>query len=372
MFLCRNETHLKQINRKLPRGVSNQAILLSLVQDDNRSVSKPLRPLRPKKIFSDAETQTEQPCSHQSKGSTLILNEASSSVNESLLTHGEISFTQVGQSYPVNEGTSSMENNECSVNKESLLQKDKGVTVNIQLERPDMNVSCKHTQTVEYVPAEFEDNFDVEFIDNEDFKGLAHSQTQTNWGLTFDNFPLFEDNETQTLESYLELDQSTIDCATQTILDEMFSVDNETQTRLPSINFDDEFGNMHCGNSMDGQTQTLPRSNFTPADPETLGILNASNNSSIDSQTQTQPWRKFGTSLHILQGLPSVDGQTQTLPYFMDSDSAVEILQASANTSMNNQTQTLPWTNFTDSEATFDVLQASTSNVQTQTVPKYN
>ena len=354
------------LNRKLPGGVSNKALLISLTPDGDGSVSKPLRQLKPKKTFSNVETQTEQPCCSASKASTLTANEASCSISEELVSRNEM-ITEIDQSYPVNESTSLKESNEVSANKGSLIQNDKGVTVNIQLERPDMNALCKHTQTVQYVQPEFEDNFDFT-IDHEDFKELAHSQTQTNCGLTFDHFPLFEDNETQTLESYLEFDQSTIDCATQTILDEMFSVDNQTQTRFLSMHFDDEFGSIHCGNSMDGQTQTLPWTSFVEADTDTLDILNASTNSSMDGQTQTQPWTKFGASLNILQGSPSVDGQTQTLPFFTDSDPTIEILQAS--TSMDDQTQTLPWTNFTGTETTFDVLQASTSNVQTQT--RYN
>ena len=377
-LLYRNERHLKQMNRKLA-GSANQTICISF--DNSKSVSTALRPLKPKKTLSDIETQTEQPCCSYNKCLSLTRNDKSYSVELNASTHNEISLTQNDKTCPVDESISSMENNECSANDDSslgptdkccstdegslLTQKDKEVMVDIHLERSDMNMLCKHTQTVQYVQAEFDENFDVDFtIDNEDFKELTHSQTQTSLGLTFDHFPLFEDNETQTLESYLELDPSTIDCATQTFLDEMFSVDNETQTRLPSINFD-EFGNIHCSNSMDGQTQTIPWTDFTGADAETLDILNASTNSSMDGQTQTLPWINLTQTLNILQG-SSVDGQTQTLPYFADSDMTTpEILQAPTNTNMDDETQTLPWTNFTETTA---FLQSSTSNVQTQTM----
>lgn len=404
MFVCRNERHLKQMNRKLPGNVPNQAICISFVPHDSKSVSTAVRPLKPKKIFSDVETQTIQPCCSHNKVSSLMPNDKVCSVNERLLTYNESLLTQNYKSCPINKSMSLMENNECSANDGSLLvpqdeccstnedlllmQKDKGVMVDIQLERPNIDVLCKHTQ------AGFDENFDFT-IDNEDFKELAHSQTQTNWGLAFDNFPLFEDNETQTLDSYLELDASTIDCATQTILDEIFSVDHETQTLLPSIDFDDNFGSIHCGNIMDGQTQTLPWTNFTGDETldilnassmdcqtqtlpwtnltgaETFDILNASTNSSMDGQTQTLPWTNFGASFNILQGSPgsNVDEQTQTLlsTNFADSDrtTAPDILQASTNSSMDGQTQT----NFIGTETTtLAILQASTSNVETQTV----
>lgn len=148
-----------------------------------------------------------------------------------------------------------------STNEGFLMPEDKDV--DMPVDRPDTGMLCKHTQIG------FHESFDVDFaIDNENLKELAHSQTQTTWDLTFGNFPLFEDNETQTLESYLELDASTIDCATQTILDEIFSVDNETQTRIPSMQFETNFENLHYDNSMDGQTQTQSWTDFTTSDIE--------------------------------------------------------------------------------------------------------
>ena len=167
------------------------------------------RPLRPKKLFSDSETQTEQLCISNSDGRSLVPNE-------------------------------------------------KSVTVDIPVDKPQLEVSCEYNETIGEVHTQTnfisdEQHFDVDFAientseSNEEFKELTNSQTQTSCGLEFDSFPIFEDNETQTLESFLEFDTSsiTIDCATQTknILDDIFSVDTETQTLLPMINFvEEQFG----------------------------------------------------------------------------------------------------------------------------------
>ena len=332
--------------RQVPGCIANQVICISLLPVDNKTVSTAVRPLKPKKMLCETGTQTEQPPCTSNMPVSLMPNDKTCSVNERSLTYKNLDLTLAA------ERSSLIENNEfspndddpsllqkeecCSAKERSLLMHKGGVMVDVQ---SDNDLLCKHTQTVEYLQIE---NFDVDFtIDNEDFKELTHSQTQTNLGLTFDNFPLFEDNETQTLESYLELDPSTIDCATQTILDEIFSVDNETQTRLPTIDFDDDFGSIHCSNSMDGQTQTQPWTNFTSTNTESLDILHSSTNSSTDGQTQTLPWTDFGESFNILENPTgsSVDGQTQTIP----------------------------WVHFADSE-TFDILQGSTSNVETQTM----
>lgn len=185
------------------------------------------RPLRPKKLLTDAETQTEQPC--------FCANDTA----------------------------------------RSLVQNDKSITVDIiPYPRTELGVSCEYTQTMQdeaYTQTSFiadEQHFDMDFTmdnsfgTNEEFKEHANSQTQTTLELTFDGFPLFEDNETQTLDSYLGFDPSniTIDCATQTknIFDEIFSVDNETQTLLPVIDFvEEQLGDIHCNPGMDSQTQTL-------------------------------------------------------------------------------------------------------------------
>ena len=182
--------------------------------------------------------------------------------------------------------------------------------VNVGTERPDLKTLCKYTQTAEYLQDGFDENLDVDFtMDSEDFKELTHSQTQTNWGLTFGN--LFEDNETQTFESYLELDQSTMDCATQTktILDEIFSVDMETQTLIPAISFDADFEAINCGSSMDGQTQTLPWTTFADSDTMSLSMLQSSTSASMDEQTQTFP--TYETTFDILQG-STLNVETQT------------------------------------------------------------
>ena len=333
---------------KVPGSVGgNQVICISLLPVDNKSVSAFVRQIKPKKMLCEIGTQTDQPPCTTNIPLSLVPSDKTSSVNESSLHNKNLDLTLTIESSLLTDNNVSsqkgdvsllLQNEECCSSKDGSLSMGKGI-VDTELEKSDTDMSCKHTQTVEYLQIE---NFDVDFtIDNEDFKELAHTQTQTNLDLTFDNFPLFEDNETQTLESYLDIDPSTIDCATQTILDEIFSVDNETQTRLPTIDFDDDFDSLHCGNSMDGQTQTTPWTNFTGTSADNLDILQSSANSSTDGQTQTLPWSDFGASFNILE--------------------------SSAGSSVDGQTQTIPWVRFADSP-TFNFLQGPTSNVETQTM----
>ncbi|XP_046842373.1 uncharacterized protein LOC124436488 isoform X2 [Xenia sp. Carnegie-2017] len=145
---------------------------------------------------------------------------------------------------------------------------------------------CKQTQTKDDFSHGFD--FDVDFP-LDDYKEVTHSQTQTNLNLALESFPLFEDNETQTLESYLELYTSTNECGTQTktFLDEIFSVDNETQTRLPSLNLDENFPHINNNNSTDGQTQTfLPWSDFINSSKDVISIATEYNLMEDIAQTQ--------------------------------------------------------------------------------------
>ena len=320
----------------------NQAVRISFVPDHTTSVCTAMRLIKPKKTFSNTGTQTDQPCCSPNKELPLMVQQKSS-VDVNMPTFQNSSFTQTYKNivpfverFPPSTSSSLMQRDECcSTNDCSIvMEEDKE-------ESSEIDVSCKHTQTAEFLQDRFHENFDVDFtIDTEDFKELTHSQTQTNWELAFDNFPLFEDNETQTLESYLELDSSTIDCATQTktILDDILSVDNQTQTLLPAINFDD-FENIHCGTSMDEQTQTLPWTNFTTVDTSSLDILQTSTNSSMDCQTQTLPSTNFDGNLGILRtssgSSTCTDIQTQTLPLINFDDS--ETSNAQTQTTLNTQ-----------------------------------
>ena len=236
-IFCRVESHTMVEDKSLSEDpTKGPPLCISVLPIVDKKFTV-FRPLRPKKFLTDAVTQMEQP------------------------------------PFCANDTT------------RSLLQNDKSITVDIiPYPRTELGVSCEYTQTMQdeaYTQTNFiadEQHFDMDFTmdnfgTNEEFKEHANSQTQTTLELEFDGFPIFEDNETQTLESYLEFDPSniTIDCATQTknIFDEIFSVDTETQTLFPVIDFvEEQLADIRCNTGMDSQTQTLENI-YLNTDPET-------------------------------------------------------------------------------------------------------